>query len=57
MKTLLQINASLFANGGQSTQLADAFVAKWRAGHQEARSSLPGARCEPSARCAPTCNY
>jgi len=31
MKTLLQINASLFANGGQSTRLADAFVAAWRA--------------------------
>jgi FMN-dependent NADH-azoreductase len=36
MKTLLQINASLFANGGQSTRLADAFVAQWRAGHPEA---------------------
>jgi len=35
MKTLLQINASLFANGGQSTRLADAFVAQWRAGHPE----------------------
>ena len=31
MKTLLQINASLFANGGQSTRLADQFVAAWRA--------------------------
>ena len=30
MKTLLQINASMFANGGQSTQLADRFVAAWR---------------------------
>lgn len=33
MKTLLQINASMFADGGQSTQLADAFVAAWRAGN------------------------
>jgi FMN-dependent NADH-azoreductase len=31
MKTLLQINASLFANGGQSTRLADQFVAAWGA--------------------------
>jgi FMN-dependent NADH-azoreductase len=31
MKTLLQINASMFANGGQSTQLADRFVASWLA--------------------------
>jgi FMN-dependent NADH-azoreductase len=31
MKTLLQINASLFAKGGQSTRLADQFVAAWRA--------------------------
>src|SRR6476646_4410448 len=30
MKTLLQINASMFAHGGQSTQLADRFVAAWR---------------------------
>ncbi|MGE5523543.1 MAG: FMN-dependent NADH-azoreductase [Rhodospirillaceae bacterium] len=30
-KTLLQINASLFSDAGQSTQLADAFVAAWRA--------------------------
>ena len=33
MKTLLQINASMFADGGQSTQLADGFVAAWRAGN------------------------
>jgi FMN-dependent NADH-azoreductase len=31
MKTLLQINTSLFSTGGQSTQLADTFVAAWRA--------------------------
>src|SRR5437867_1022646 len=31
MKTLLQINTSMFRNGGQSTRLADEFVAKWRA--------------------------
>jgi FMN-dependent NADH-azoreductase len=33
MKTLLQINASMFANGGQSTRLADRFAAAWRANH------------------------
>ena len=31
MKTLLQINSSLFGNGGQSSQLADRFVAQWKA--------------------------
>ena len=29
--TLLQINASIFSNQGQSTRLADEFVAAWRA--------------------------
>jgi FMN-dependent NADH-azoreductase len=35
--TLLQINASIFSNQGQSTRLADEFVAAWRA-------SNPGAQ-------------
>ncbi len=35
--TLLQINASIFSNHGQSTRLADEFVAAWRA-------SNPGAK-------------
>ena len=30
MKTLLQIQSSLFSNAGQSSRLADAFVAEWR---------------------------
>ena len=30
MKTLLQLNTSMFADGGQSTQLAGRFVAGWR---------------------------
>ena len=30
MKTLLQINTSLFSAAGQSSRLADAFVAEWR---------------------------
>ena len=36
MKTLLQINASIFAGGGQSTRLADRFVAAWRANNPAA---------------------
>jgi FMN-dependent NADH-azoreductase len=40
MKTLLQINASMFADGGQSTQLADAFVAPWRERHPGARVTV-----------------
>jgi FMN-dependent NADH-azoreductase len=47
MKTLLQINASMFANGGQSTQLADAFVAKWRASHPGARVIVRDLAAEP----------
>src|SRR5438552_18444459 len=35
--TLLQINASIFSNHGQSTRLADEFVAAWR-------TSNPGAK-------------
>ena len=35
MNTLLQINASLFSGNGQSSRLADEFVATWRAAHPE----------------------
>jgi FMN-dependent NADH-azoreductase len=31
MKTLLQIRSSIFSNGGESSRLADRFVAAWRA--------------------------
>jgi FMN-dependent NADH-azoreductase len=31
MKTLLQIKSSIFSDGGQSSQLADRYVAAWRA--------------------------
>ena len=37
MKTLLQLNTSLFADAGQSTQLTERFVGSWRA-------SNPGAK-------------
>jgi len=37
MTTLLQINTSLFAENGQSSQLARHFVATWRANHPGSR--------------------
>lgn len=37
MSTLLQINSSLFADQGQSSQLADVFVRQWRAAHPDGR--------------------
>ncbi|HEX9395642.1 MAG TPA: NAD(P)H-dependent oxidoreductase [Burkholderiales bacterium] len=37
MKTLLQIRASLFSDNGQSSQLADRFVANWRKAHPQGR--------------------
>jgi FMN-dependent NADH-azoreductase len=37
MNTLLQLNTSLFSNQGQSSQLAEQFVAAWRAKNPKAR--------------------
>jgi FMN-dependent NADH-azoreductase len=37
MNRLLQLNSSIFSNGGQSSRLADEFVAAWRAAHPAAR--------------------
>jgi FMN-dependent NADH-azoreductase len=37
MSSLLQINASLFSDNGQSSQLADRFVADWKARHPQGR--------------------
>jgi FMN-dependent NADH-azoreductase len=37
MPTLLQLNTSLFAADGQSSRLADRFVADWRARHPQGR--------------------
>lgn len=37
MKTLLQINTSIFSEGGQSSQLAERFVAAWRAANPDGR--------------------
>ena len=38
--TLLQLNASLFSTGGQSSQLADQFVAAWRANNEGAQVTV-----------------
>lgn len=37
MKTLLEIRSSLFADQGESSRLADAYVAAWRASHPHGR--------------------
>ena len=37
MNTLLQIKSSIFSDGGQSSQLADRYVAAWRAAHPDGR--------------------
>jgi len=40
MKNLLQLNSSIFSSGGQSTQLADQFVAAWRANQPDAQVTV-----------------
>lgn len=40
MSTLLQINASLFSSQGQSSRLADEFVAAWRAQNPDGRVAV-----------------
>jgi FMN-dependent NADH-azoreductase len=37
MSTLLQVNSSIFSDGGQSSQLADRFVASWRAANPDGK--------------------
>jgi FMN-dependent NADH-azoreductase len=37
MQTLLQIKTSLFSDAGESSRLADRFVAAWRASHPDGR--------------------
>ncbi|MBI2305693.1 MAG: NAD(P)H-dependent oxidoreductase [Rhodocyclales bacterium] len=37
MTTLLQLNTSLFSHNGQSSQLAERFVARWQAANPDAR--------------------
>lgn len=47
MTTLLQINTSLFSEGGQSSQLADAFVAAWQQKHPDAQVVKRDLAAEP----------
>lgn len=47
MKTLLQLNSSLFSAGGQSTALAARFVAAWRAAHPGAQTRVRDLAADP----------
>lgn len=47
MSTLLQLNTSLFSTQGQSSQLADKFVASWKANNAGARVITRDLAAEP----------
>jgi FMN-dependent NADH-azoreductase len=47
MKTLLQINASMFGENGQSTRLAERFVAGWREANRGAQVVVRDLAAEP----------
>jgi FMN-dependent NADH-azoreductase len=47
MKTLLQINASIFAENGQSSRLADRFIAGWRDANRDAEVIVRDVSGEP----------
>ena len=47
MKTLLKIRSSIFSDGGQSSQLADRFVAAWREAHPDGRIRVRDLAREP----------
>ena len=47
MKTLLQIRSSLFSDNGQSSQLADRFVACWRAANPGAQVVIRDLALQP----------
>ena len=47
MRTLLQLNTSLFSTGGQSSRLTDEFVARWRANHPRGEVILRDLAREP----------
>jgi FMN-dependent NADH-azoreductase len=47
MKNLLQINSSIFSSGGQSSQLAERFVAAWRESHRGAKVTLRDLASKP----------
>lgn len=47
MTTLLQIKASIFADEGQSSRLADHFVERWQAAHPDGRVRVRDLAAEP----------
>jgi FMN-dependent NADH-azoreductase len=47
MKKLLQLNTSIFSDGGQSSRLAQRFVAAWRAGNPGASVTVRDLAREP----------
>lgn len=47
MKNLLQLNTSIFSDGGQSSQLAQRFVAAWRASNPGANVTVRDLAREP----------
>src|SRR5438105_6471051 len=47
MKTLLQIKSSLFSDGGQSSRLAERFVAAWRESNPHGRVIVRDLALEP----------
>jgi len=47
MKNLLQLNSSIFSSSGQSTQLADQFVAAWRANQPDAQVTVRNLAQQP----------
>ncbi len=47
MKKLLQINSSIFSTGGQSSRLAERFVAAWREAHPGATVTVRDLAREP----------
>src|SRR5260221_6828931 len=47
MKTLLQIRSSIFADNGQSSQLANRFIEKWRAANPGGRVIVRDLALEP----------
>lgn len=47
MKNLLQINSSIFSTGGQSSQLAERFVAAWRKANSGATVTVRDLASEP----------
>jgi FMN-dependent NADH-azoreductase len=47
MKTLLQLNTSLYSGAGQSSRLADEFVSAWRRGNPQARVVVRDLAADP----------